>query len=140
MGIGNYFRNVWGGIKKGATKVWGGLKKGAEFVGKVAKPIGRMASTAGGIMGMMPGQLGLVGKALYAGGAALKNLTNELPSGSVRDKLNSAIDRGINIGNTAVNKAQNYAQKLSDTGQSYLKAGANISNKIGSMATDFANH
>ena len=140
MGIGNYFRDVWGGVKKGATKVWGGLKKGAEFVGRVAKPIGRAATTAGGIIGMLPGHIGMVGKALALGGQAIKSLTSELPNSSVKDKLNSAIDKGVGLSGIAVNKAQNYAEKLRDTGQAYLNAGSKIANRIGTMATDFANH
>ena len=140
MGIGNFFRNVWGGAKKGATKVWGGLKKGAEFVGRIAKPIGRLASTAGGIIGMLPGHVGLIGKALFAGGEAIKSLTNSLPNGAVKDKLNNALDKGLSSGGALVNSAQRLAQKVSDSGQSYLNSGSNIINRIGNMATDFANH
>lgn len=140
MGIGNFFRNVWGGVKKGATKVWGGLKKGAEFVGRVAKPIGRLASTAGGIIGMLPGHVGLIGKALFAGGEAIKSLTNSLPNGAVKDKLNDAIDRGLSTGGALVNSAQRYAQKINDTGQPYITAGTRLIDRVGSMATDFANH
>ena len=140
MGIGNFFRNVWGGVKKGATKVWGGLKKGAEFVGRVAKPIGRLASTAGGIIGMLPGHVGLIGKALFAGGEAIKSLTNSLPNGAVKDKLNDAIDRGLSTGGALVNSAQRYAQKINDTGQPYIMAGTRLIDRVGSMATDFANH
>ena len=133
MGIGNFFRNVWNGTKKGATKVWSGLKKGAEFVG-------RIASTAGGIIGMLPGHVGLVGKALFAGGEAIKSLTNSLPNSAIKDKLNNAIDRGLTTGGALVNSAQRFAQKVSDTGQPYLNAGTNIINRIGNMATDFSNH
>ena len=140
MGIGNFFRNVWNGTKKGATKVWSGLKKGAEFVGRIAKPIGRLASTAGGIIGMMPGHIGLVGKALFAGGEAIKSLTNSLPNSAIKDKLNNAIDRGLTAGGALVNSAQRFAQNASNTGQSYLNAGTNIINRIGNMATDFSNH
>ena len=140
MGIGNFFRNVWGGIKKGATKVWGGLKKGAEFVGRVAKPIGHLASAAGGIVGALPGHVGMVGKALFAGGEAIKSLTNALPNSAIKDKLNDAIDKGLSHGGALVNNAQRIAQKVSDTGQPYIKAGTDIVNRIGNMATDFANH
>ena len=140
MGIGNFFRNVWNGAKKGATKVYGGLRKGAEFVGRIAKPIGRLASTAGGIIGMLPGHVGLIGKALFAGGEAIKSLTNSLPNSAVKDKLNNAIDRGLTTGGDFVNSAQRLAQKVSDSGQSYLNAGSNIINRIGNIATDFANH
>ena len=140
MGIGNFFRNVWNGAKKGATKVYGGLRKGAEFVGRIAKPIGRLASTAGGIIGMLPGHVGLIGKVLFAGGEAIKSLTNSLPNSAVKDKLNNAIDRGLTTGGAFVNSAQRIAQKVSDSGQSYLNAGSNIINRIGNIATDFANH
>ena len=140
MGISNFFRNVWNGAKKGATKIYGGLRKGAEFVGRIAKPIGKVATAAGGIMGMIPGKIGLVGKALAMGGEAIKSLTNSLPNSSVKDKLNSAIDRGLNAGSNIISKSQQYAQRLNDTGQPYLNAGSNIINRIGTMATDFANH
>ena len=140
MGIGNYFRNVWGGVKKGATKVWGELKKGTEFVGRVAKPIGRIASSAGGIIGMMPGHVGMIGKALFAGGEAIKSLTNSLPDGAVKQKLNDAIDKGLTTGGAFVNSAQRLAQKVSDSGQKYLNAGSRMIDKVGTMATDFANH
>lgn len=140
MGIGNFFRNVWGGAKKGATKIYGGLRKGAEFVGRIAKPIGRIASTAGGIIGMLPGHVGLIGKALFAGGEAIKSLTNSLPNGAIKDKLNDALDKGLTSGGAFVNSAHRLAQKVSDSGQSYLNAGSNIINKIGNIATDFANH
>ena len=140
MGIGNFFRNVWNGAKKGATKVYGGLRKGAEFVGRIAKPIGRLASTAGGIIGMLPGHVGMIGKALFAGGEAIKSLTNSLPNSAIKDKLNNALDRGLTTGGAFVNSAQRLAQKVSDSGQSYLNAGANVINRIGNIATDFANH
>ena len=140
MGIGNFFRNVWNGTKKGATKVWGGLKKGAEFVGRIAKPIGRIASTAGGIIGMLPGHVGLVGKALFAGGEAIKSLTNSLPNGAVKDKLNDAIDKGLSSGGALVNSAQRFAHKINDSGQPYIAAGSKIIDRVGTLATDFANH
>ena len=122
------------------TKIYGGLRKGAEFVGRIAKPIGRMASTAGGIIGMLPGTVGMIGKALFAGGEAIKSLTNSLPNSAIKDKLNHAIDKGLTSGGALVNSAQRLSQRVSDTGQSYLTSGSNIINRIGGMATDFANH
>ena len=104
------------------------------------KPIGRIASSAGGIIGMMPGHVGMIGKALFAGGEAIKSLTNSLPDGAVKQKLNDAIDKGLTTGGAFVNSAQRLAQKVSDSGQKYLNAGSRMIDKVGTMATDFANH
>ena len=138
MGIGSFFRSVWGGLKKGATKVWGGLKKGAEFVGRVAKPIGRLAEGAGKFIGLLPGRIGDVGRALAKGGAVVRQITDSLPDGAVRDKLTGALDRGEKLASTYTGRAQQFAEKLRDTGQPYLQAAPGIISKIGGIATDFA--
>ena len=140
MGIGNFFRNVWGGAKKGATKVFGGLKKGAEFIGRIAKPISHLAEGAGKLMGVLPGKIGQFGRALNQGGAFVRQLTNELPNSDVKNKLNEALNKGESIANNYTNRAQKYAENIRDSGQPWLKAGSSIINKIGGMATDFANH
>ena len=140
MGIGSFFRGLWGGIKKGATKIWGGLKKGAALVGRIAKPIGRVAQGVGKVISILPGKVGDVGRALQTGGAVARQLTEELPDGAVKDKLTGALDRGLNRGGEYVSKAQQFAQRVSDTGQPYISAGTRIVDRLGTMATDFANH
>ena len=137
--IKNFFSRIGNGIKSGATKVWNGVRNGIGYVGRIAKPLSSMALGAGSILGRIPGTVGLVGKALQGGGAVLKSLTDSLPNSSVKEKINNAIEKGLNYGNSAINKAQNYANTISNTGQNYLYAGANIANKVGDIATDFVN-
>ena len=67
-------------------------------------------------------------------------IANSVRGKDGEDKLNNALDRGLTTGGAFVNSAQRLAQKVSDSGQSYLNAGSNIINRIGNIATDFANH
>jgi len=133
------FRNVWNGAKTGATKTYGALKKGAQFVGRLSKPIANIATTAGGILGVLPGQIGLIGKALASGGNFIKSLTDSLPNSSVKDKINSAIDRGINYTNNATNRAQTFINADNTKVSPYIQAAPQISNKFGQYITDFVN-
>lgn len=137
--IKNFFSRVGNGIKSGATKVWNGVRNGIGYVGRIAKPLSSMALGAGSMLGRLPGTVGLIGKALQGGGAVLKSLTDSIPNGAVKEKLNNAIDKGLTVGNNMVNKAQGYANTISNTGQNYLYSGANIANKVGDLATDFVN-
>ena len=139
MGINNFFRNVLNGAKTGATKTYGALKKGDQFVGRLSKPIANIATTVGGILGVLPGKIGLVGKALASDGNFIKSLTDSLPNSSIKDKINSAIDRGINYTNNATNRAQTFINDVNTKVSPYILVAPQISNKFGQYITDFVN-
>ena len=140
MGIGNFFRSVWGGLKKGATKIWGGLKKGAGFIGRITKPIGRLAEGAGKIMSLLPGKIGKFGEMIKRGGSMARQITDLLPQGDIRDKLKMALDKGEAMADKYVRRGQEIAQKVSDTGQPIIKTAIPVVDRIGTLATDFSNH
>ena len=140
MGLKNFFRNAWNGAKNGATKVFNGLRKGAEFVGRVAKPIGTLASTAGSILGVLPGKVGEFGKLISHGGDAIKSITNLLPNSEVKEKLNNAIDKGLDYSHRAIDKGQTFINDVNNKAQPWLTAAPQIANCLSRYATDFANY
>ena len=140
MGLKNFFRNAWNGAKTGATKVFNGLRKGAEFVGRVAKPIGTLASTAGSILGVLPGKIGEFGKLINRGGDAIKSITNLLPNSDVKDKINHALDKGLDYGQRTINKGQNFINDVNNKAQPWLTSIPQITDRLNRFTTDFTNH
>ena len=122
MGIKNFFKKIGRGIKKVAGKVWGGVKKAAVVVGKVAKPVLN-------VMSVLPGKLGLIGKAGSAAAEVVKGVVDRIPNQQAKDKLNEVIDKGKQAVDNVQEKAQNVANKVkpwADAGLSLYNKSINI--------------
>ena len=118
MGIKNFFKKIGRGIKKVAGKVWGGVKKAAVVVGKVAKPVLN-------VMSVLPGKLGLIGKADSAAAEVVKGVVDRIPNQQAKDKLNEVIDKGKQTVDNVQEKAQNVANKV----KPWADAGLSLYNK-----------
>lgn len=81
MGIKNFFKKVWGGIKKAGRFV---RDKVFPVVGRIAKPILN-------VIGALPGKIGMIGKIGSGVASVLHETTNKIPNEQVRDKINGAI-------------------------------------------------
>jgi len=130
MGIGSFFKKVWGGIKKGATKVYDFGKKVVGKVGHVLRPITDIASKVGGFMSMLPGKAGKIGQGLAAGGQAIKTLTGMLPESQAKQKIESAIDRGLDTGQRYLKEGTDRVTQISDRVQPWIRSGVQIGRTI----------
>ena len=128
--IGRFFKKVWGGIKKGATKVWDVSKNVIQKVAKIARPVADVAQNIGGALSALPGKAGLIGTGLAAGGAAVKGITNMLPDGAAKDKINESIDKVVDTGQNAVNKVSEGIQRFNNVAQPWINSGVRIANKV----------
>lgn len=130
MSIKNFFKKLWGGIKKVGGKIWNGVKKGAQFVGKIAKPIINIAKPVLGGLSMLPGKIGLIGKVGSAAAGVAKELVDRIPNQKAKDKLNQVIDKGKGF----VDKVQDKAQGIADKAKPWADAGLSVINKPPSLA------
>ena len=134
MGIKDFFKKVWGGIKKTAGKVWSGIKKGAQFVGRVAKkiatPVISIAKPILGGLSMLPGKLGVIGKVGSAAAGIAQNIVDRIPNAKAREKLTQVIDKGKGI----VDQVQQKAQDVAGKAKPWADAGLSVINKPPSLA------
>ena len=110
------------GIKNFFKKIGRGVKKAAVVVGKVAKPILN-------VMSVLPGKLGLIGKAGSAAAEVVKGVVDRIPNQQAKDKLNEVIDKGKQAVDNVQEKAQNVANKVkpwADAGLSLYNKSINI--------------
>ena len=128
--FGNFFKNVWGGIKKGATKVWDVGKTTVKKVGHILRPAADIAGKIGGFMRMLPGKAGEFGKALHRGGEYLKGLTNMLPDGEAKKKIQGAIDDGVNKGDQFINRGTEKMNQLNGKVQPWIDSGTRIARTV----------
>ena len=100
-----------GRFKNFFKKIGQGLKKVGRFVKDKALPvIGRIAKPVLGIMGMLPGHLGMVGKIGSAVTSALHGVTEKIPNKDVRDKIDNVINKGNDKFQTVIDKGKQYAE------------------------------
>ena len=108
MGIKTFFNKIGQGLKKFGRFV---KDKAIPFAGRIAKPILN-------VMGMLPGQVGMIGKIGSAITNTLTGITDKIPNKDVRDKLNNVIDKG----NNGFQKIVDKTQTIVDTGQNMVEA------------------
>ena len=108
MGIKDFFRKVGRGIKKGAQAV------GRFFKNKVLPTVGRIAKPILGVLGVLPGKLGMIGK--VGGGIAdvIHGVTDVIPNKDIRDKVNDAVARGNEKFQDAISRGQDTAQRINE--------------------------
>ena len=128
--IGRFFKKLWGGIKKGATKVWDFGKRVVGKVGHVLRPVADVAAKIGGAMSNLPGKAGAIGTGLAAGGATVKTITDLLPESKAKDKINEAINKGVDTGQQYIAKGADALTKINDKVQPWIKSGVDISRRI----------
>ena len=135
--FGNFFRKIGEGIKKGATKVWDWSKNAVQKVAKVVRPAADIASKFGGFMRVLPGKFGKFGELIHKGGEYAKGITNLLPNSEAKNKINEAIDKGINTGQNFINKASDGVQRFNNISQPWINSGVDIARHIANGA-DYA--
>ena len=128
--IGKFFKKVWGGVKKGATKVWDVGKKVVEKAGHVLRPAADIAEKAGKFMSILPGKFGKFGQALDGGGRAIKTMTDMLPDSQAKTKLNEYIDNGINKGHSAIDRGKSILNDVNNKTQPWIRSGVDITRHI----------
>ena len=115
------------GIKDFFKKIGQGLKKVGRFVKDKALPvIGRIAKPVLGIMGMLPGHLGMVFKIGSAVTSALHGVTEKIPNKDVREKIDNVINKGNDKFQTVIDKGKQYAE----TGNQIVDAAKDGWNKL----------
>ena len=135
--FGQFFRKIGEGIKKGATKVFDWSRNAVQKVAKVIRPAADIASKFGGLMRLVPGKFGKFGDLIYKGSEYAKGITNMLPNSKAKDKINEAIDKGVNSGQNLINKASEGVQRFNNITQPWIDSGVNIARHIANGA-DYA--
>ena len=105
MSIKLFLKKIGGAISKAGRWV---KNKAIPFVGRLAKPI------LNGIS-MLPGKLGLIGKLGSALTGIAGGVVDQIPNDKVRDKVRNWIDHEAKLGRTAIDKAQDIAQRTNNT-------------------------
>ena len=126
MGIKNFFKNIGENVRKAGNKFFGGIKKSAGYVGRLSKPMISIAKPILNGMATLPGNIGIIGKVGSAVAGAAKNIIDQIPNQSAKDKLNSIVDKGMNLVNTGQQKAQSIANQI----QPYAKQGLQIVDRL----------
>ena len=99
------------GLKSFFKKIGQGFKKAGRWIKDKALPaIGRIAKPILGVMGMLPGKIGMIGKVGSAVTNVLHNVTEKIPNKDARDKINSVIDKGSDKFQTVIDKGKGYAE------------------------------
>ena len=99
------------GIKDFFKKIGRGLKKAGRWIKEKAFPvIGRIAKPVLGVLGMLPGHLGMVGKIGSAVTSVLHGVTEKIPNKDVREKIDNVINKGADKFQTVIDKGKSYAE------------------------------
>ena len=128
--VGRFFKKLWGGVKKGATKVWGFGKKVVQKVGHVLRPVADVAEKVGGLMSNLPGKAGLIGTGLAAGGSTVKTIADMLPDSKAKTKIEEAISKGVDTGQQWINKGTGIINDVNNKVQPWIHSGVKIGRKI----------
>lgn len=102
MGIKSFFKKIGQGIKKAGRWV---RDKALPFVGRIAKPIL-------GMIGALPGKIGMIGKIGSAVTGVLHGAAEKIPNQGVRDKLNRYIDQGSYKFNHVIDKGKEFSDDV----------------------------
>jgi len=130
MGIGSFFKGLWGGIKKGATKVYDFGKKVVQKAGHVLRPVTDIASKIGGFMSMLPGKAGKFGQLFKRGGDAVRTITDMLPESQAKEKIQSALDKGMDTGQRFIQQGTEKITQISDRVQPWIRSGVQIGRTV----------
>ena len=129
--IGRFFKNIWNGVKNGATKVWNfGKNVVAPKIVKVIKKIPEIVDKVTGITSLIPGKAGLVSSLINRGANAVKGLTDMLPDGQAKTKINEAINKGVDTGQNIIDKGTNAITNITNKAQPWLNTATNISRRL----------
>ena len=99
-GIKNFFKKIGQGFKKAGRWI---KEKALPFVGRIAKPIL-------GVMGMLPGKIGAIGKIGTAVTDVLHNVTEKIPNKDAREKINNVIDKTNSTFQSTLDKGKGFAE------------------------------
>ena len=98
------------GLKSFFKKIGQGFKKAGRWIKDKALPFfGRLAKQVLGVLGMLPGKLGAIGKVGSAVTDVLHNVTEKIPNKDIRDKIDNVINKGSDKVQTVIDKGKGYA-------------------------------
>lgn len=119
MGIKDFFKKAWGGIKKAGRWVGDKIQSGVKLVGRIAQPI------LGGLS-MLPGTIGTIGRVGSGIIGGINGVINQLPDGQMKDKMKEWSDTGQEKLKIGVEKGIEYA----DRANKIIGAGRDAVNQI----------
>ena len=128
--FGDFFKKVWTGIKKGATKVWDFGKGAVQKIGHLLRPAADIAGKVGGFLSMLPGKAGKFGKLFESGGKAVKTITDMLPESQAKTKIQDALDKGIDTGQRYIKQGTEKLTQFSDKVHPWRDSGTRIARTI----------
>ena len=98
------------GVKSFFGKVWNGIKKAGRFVrDKVFPIVGRIAKPVLGVIGALPGKIGMIGKIGSGIANILHGATSKIPNEDARRKIDDVIARGHDKFQTVVDRGRDIA-------------------------------
>lgn len=101
------------GIKDFFRKVGNGFKKAGRFIkNKVFPVVGRIAKPVLGILGALPGKLGMIGKIGSAITGSLTNVASQIPNNDARNKVQHIINQGNDKFQGMINTGQHYTENV----------------------------
>lgn len=99
------------GIKSFFGKVWGGIKKAGRFVkDKVLPVVGRIAKPVLGLVGALPGKIGMIGKIGSGIANILHGAAEKIPNEDAKRKITDVIARGNDKFQTVVDRGRGLAE------------------------------
>lgn len=123
------------GVKSFFKKVWGGIKKAGRFVkDKVLPVVGRIAKPVLGVVGALPGKIGMIGKIGSGIANILHGATEKIPNEDARRKLDDIISRGHDKFQTVVDRGRDIANGVNRT----VDVGKDMINRFKQLPVDIA--
>ena len=113
MGIKSFFKKIGNGIKKAGRWI---RDKALPVVGRIAKPVL-------GLMGALPGHIGMIGKIGSGIASVLHDGISKIPNDGVRDKLNRYVARG--------NEGFQRTVDVAKDGANRVKQGIDVARDVG---------
>ncbi|KAH0805716.1 uncharacterized protein GO595_001355 [Histomonas meleagridis] len=121
MGLGNIFGGIRKLIQGGGRLVKNVIDKGKQIWGKLSPIINK----GGKIISKIPGAIQTIRGKKQQMTDKIDQIVDMVPDGKLKDKIKGAVDRGKQVTDRVINKAQ----EISDKTQPYITAGKNIYNK-----------
>ena len=120
--IGNFFKKIGSGIKKGIQKV------GRFVTDKVIPTVSRIGKPILNVMGMLPGKLGMIGKVGSGIADVVTGIADQIPNQKVRDTIKEGVGK-VNDGfQRGIDKGQQIATRVNDTAQQVATTATNMYN------------
>ena len=121
-----FFGKLFGGIKRIGSKILSPIKK----VGKFAVNVGRKAiggiGKGLGLIGMLPGKLGAIGRVGNTVVNGVKGIVDAIPNEKAKNAINGAIDQGVDKAKEYSDEAVRKATRFKERAEPWV----NFGNKV----------